>query len=116
MLPSRRWLQVDKILLEVAGETLSQMAAAPRQQKQVRWLCGSKPAAQRSCRILGSAGTRIGRWQPTGTVLCGQPTLPGSHAHLPPRGCHCLVQAVQQAQPTEEEEDLQARLAAVKAG
>lgn len=26
--------QVDKILLEVAGETLSQMAAAPRQQKQ----------------------------------------------------------------------------------
>ncbi|PRW57435.1 vacuolar sorting-associated 24-like protein 1-like [Chlorella sorokiniana] len=50
--------QVDKILLEVAGETLSQMAAAPRQQKQ----------------------------------------------------------AVQQAQPTEEEEDLQARLAAVKAG
>lgn len=29
--------QVDKILLEVAGETLSQMAAAPRQQRQVRW-------------------------------------------------------------------------------
>ncbi|KAI3438053.1 hypothetical protein D9Q98_000496 [Chlorella vulgaris] len=26
--------QIDKILLEVAGETLSQMAAAPRQQKQ----------------------------------------------------------------------------------
>lgn len=31
--------QVDKILLEVAGETLEQMAAAPRQQKQVR--CGA---------------------------------------------------------------------------
>ena len=46
MPPSRRWLQVDKILLEVAGETLSQMAAAPRQQKQVRWLCGSKPPGQ----------------------------------------------------------------------
>jgi hypothetical protein len=27
-------MQIDKILLEVAGETLSQMAAAPRQQKQ----------------------------------------------------------------------------------
>ena len=29
-------MQIDKILLEVAGETLSQMAAAPKQQKQVR--------------------------------------------------------------------------------
>ena len=28
-------MQIDKILLEVAGETLSQMAAAPKQQKQV---------------------------------------------------------------------------------
>ena len=31
--------QVDKVLLEVAGETLAQMAAAPKQQKQVG--CGS---------------------------------------------------------------------------
>ena len=63
-----------------------------------------------------SAGPRVGTWQPTGVVLCGGPALPGCYAHLPPRWCHCLVQAVQQAQPTEEEEDLQARLAAVKAG
>lgn len=39
--------QVDKILLEVAGETLSQMAAAPRQQKQ------ASRAAQLECGVLG---------------------------------------------------------------
>lgn len=33
-LPPCCCMQIDKILLEVAGETLSQMAAAPRQQKQ----------------------------------------------------------------------------------
>ncbi len=95
------WLQVDKILLEVAGETLSQMAAAPRQQKQVRRLHGSATL---------SPGLQIRN--------AVRPPMPGLLCHLTADcGCrHCLVQAVQQAQPTEEEEDLQARLAAVKAG
>ena len=102
-------MQIDKILLEVAGETLSQMAAAPKQQKQVRAGTGRPSRARlvlptcRSCRSLGARPSA----QPFGSVTLACP--PSHHA----------VQAEQQrveaaAEETGEMEDLQSRMAAIR--
>lgn len=69
--------QVDKILLEVAGETLAQMAAAPQQQRQAR-LGGAGRASR-----LQPAVRRLGAQEEHGACLQGGSV--SSHAHARPR-------------------------------
>ena len=92
------------MLLEVAGETLAQMAAAPRQQKQVGWdACCAWHSTLPSMHSVPTAA-------PPERVLAVPLML-----QAVPRRAESAEQLQQQQQQEEAEmEDLHARLAAVK--
>ncbi len=140
---------VDRILMEIAGETLGQMAAAPRRQKQVgmggtgraagvvrgRWRClaGSVWDGFQGCTCMagGAGGAALGLGStlvmPVLRVVYSsdRPVSPCGLYSKAPELClppsprfRCVVPQAQAVAPQEaaeeEEDDLAARLAAVR--